>query len=140
MECLVYRRGEAVGTLKIEEDGLYWMLIARIPAGPEILRLYVPEPVGVFVPEGDVLTCRRRISRARLPTLPTCACAWCEADALWSSEEDGMRRRYTQEGTQIAVRWQTDAPMAFPAAPDRLKPIVIEGAVYLRCLLPYGDQ
>lgn len=140
MECLIYRRGKAVGSLKIEEDGLYRVLTARIPADPEILRLYVPEAMGVFVPEDGGLICRRRISRARFPSQPAFACAWCEADALWSSEREGVRRRYTREGTQIAVRWQTETPIAFPAAPERLKPIVIEGSVYLTCLLPYGDQ
>ena len=140
MECLVYRRGEAVGTLQIEEDGLYRVLTARIPPYQEILRLYLPEPVGVFIPEGEQLICRRRISRARLPILPRYARAWCEADGVWSIEEDGMRRRYVPEGPELAVRWQTEAPMPFPAPLERLKPILIDGAQYLSCLLSEQDQ
>lgn len=140
MECLVYRRGEAVGTLEIKEDGLYWVLTARIPAYREILRLYVPEPMGVFVPEGDGLICRKRVSRTRLPVLPAYGCAWCEADGLWSPESEGLRRRWLPDGMALALRWQTEAPMAFPAPPDRLKPVLIEGAAYLTCLQPYGNQ
>lgn len=138
MECLVYRRGKAVGTLQMEEDGLYRVLTARIPLYREVLRLYVPAPMGVFVPEGDVLACRRRISRARLPVLPEYACAWCEKDGQWSPETGGLRRRWLPEGIELALHWQTEAPMAFPASPDRLKPVLIEGAAYLTCLQPYG--
>ena len=134
MECVVYRRGDAVGTLQIEEDGLYRVLTARIPPYREILRLYLPEPVGVFIPEGEALICRRRISRARLPVLPTCARAWCEADGLWSSEENEERHRYLPEGLEQAVRWQMEKPMSFPAPPDRLKPVLIDGVTYLSCL------
>lgn len=140
MECLVYRKGEVVGTLEIEEDGLYRVLTARIPAYREILRLYVPESMGVFVPEGDGLICRRRISRVRLPDLPGCACAWCEADGRWQIESEGLRRRWLPEGIELALRWQTETPMAFPAPPDCLKPVLIEGVVYLTCLQSYEDQ
>ncbi|MBE6933042.1 MAG: hypothetical protein E7464_06670 [Ruminococcaceae bacterium] len=140
MECLVYRRGEAVGTLKIEEDGLYRILTARIPLYREILRLYVPQAMGVFVPEEGSLICRRRISRGKLPVKPVFACAWCEKDSLWSAESKGLRRRWLPEGVELAMRWQTEAPMCFPAAPDRLKPVLIENVAYLTCLLPYEDQ
>lgn len=138
MECLIYRRGKAVGTLKIEEDGLYRLLTARIPAYREILRLYMPEAMGVFVPEDGSLICRKRISRSKLPMLPVFACAWCAQDGLWSEESKGLRRRWLPEGVELALRWQTEAPMHFPAAPDRLKPVLIEGTAYLTCLLPYG--
>jgi len=103
MECLVYRRGEAVGTLKIEEDGLYRILTARIPLYREILRLYVPQAMGVFVPEEGSLICRRRISRGKLPVKPVFACAWCEKDSLWSAESKGLRRRWLPEGVELAL-------------------------------------
>lgn len=134
---MIYRRGKAVGTLKIEEDGLYQLLTARIPAYREILRLYVPEAMGVFVPEDGSLICRRRISRARLPVLPAYACAWCEADGLWQPVAEGLRR-WLPEGMELAIRWQTDAPMTFLTPPERLKPVLLEGAAYLTCLQPYG--
>lgn len=140
MECLIYRRGKAVGTLKTEADGLYWVLTARIPLYREILRLYVPQAMGVFVPEEGSLICRRRVSRAKLPVLPTFACAWCEKDSLWTEESKGLRRRWLPQGMELAVRWQGEAPMHFPAAPDRLKPLLIGNAAYLSCLQPYGDQ
>lgn len=140
MECLIYRRGKAVGTLKIEEDGLYRVLTACIPLYREILRLYVPEAMGVFVPEDGSLICRRRISRAKLPTLPQFACAWCEKDSLWSAESKGLRRRWHPQGIELAIRWQTEAPMHFPAAPDRLKPVLIGNTAYLSYLQPYADQ
>lgn len=140
MECLVYRRGKAVGTLKIEEDGLYRVLTARIPPCRELLRLYIPEAMGVFIPEDGALICRRRVSRAKLPADPVFACAWCEKDGLWSPESKGLRRRWLPQGVELAIRWQTEAPMHFPAPPGRLKPVMIGDAAYLSCLQSYGDQ
>lgn len=140
MECVVYRRGEPVGTLCIEDEGLYRVLTARIRPYRELLRLYLPEPMGVFVPEDNALVCRRRISRARLPEVPICASAWCETDGLWTPEAEGQRYRYVPEGMEQAVLWQTQSPMRFPAPPDQLTPITLEGRQYLTYLFRYRDQ
>ncbi len=140
MECTVFRRGSPVGTLQIEADGLYWQLCAKIPGCREVLRLYLPQGVGVFVPEGADMVCRKRLSRTALRVLPQWASAWCEADGAWSQERDGLRQRYLPQGTEYALRWSTDAAMLFPAAPDRLTPLCIGECPYLSCLFPYPDQ
>ncbi len=141
MEYIIYRCGAAIGTLNIAEDGLYRVLLARIPLCHEILRLYLDgAPFGVFLPTGDMLECRRRISRTQLPALPTFVSAWCEADGQWSEEINGCRHRNTPTRLERAVRWREDAPMAFPDAPEKLHLMELDGALYLCCLCPYSAQ
>ena len=133
MECTIFRRGEAAGTLRIEDDGLYRVLTARVDGEGELLRLYLHgESFGVLCPEDGALRLRRRVSRTRLPELPGFAVAWCEADGRWLPEGEGLRR-YTPLGGERAIPWRTDAPMAFPAAPEKLRPLRLEGAYYLVC-------
>ena len=79
----------------------------------------------------------RRISRATLPTLPERAFAWCPDDGLWSPDGQTMVR-YTPAGPERAIRWRTDGPMDFPAAPGRLRQVTLDGELYL--YLPAGDQ
>ena len=131
MECAIFRRGEPAGALRIEDDGLYRVLTARVSGEGEILRLYLRgESFGVLCPEDGALCLRRRVSRTRLPELPESAVAWCEADGRWLPADGGLRR-YTPLGEERAIPWRTDAPMAFPAAPEKLRPLRLEGAYYL---------
>ena len=133
MECTIIRKDKAVGTLRIEDDGLYRVLTARVSGEGELLRLYLRgESFGVFCPEDGALCLRRRVSRTRLPELPECAVAWCEADGRWVPMEGGLRR-CTPLGEERAIPWRTDGPMAFPAAPEKLRPLRLEGAYYLVC-------
>lgn len=137
MELIIYRRGKAAGTLRIEDDGLYRNLYGRIAPSREILRLYLGgERFGVFIPDASGLILRRRVSRASLPELPARACAWCDSDGLWSPEGDGLVR-YTPTGIERAIRWQTRAPMAFPAAPETLRAIRLNDAYYLCGVFPH---
>ena len=131
MQCAIFRRGRAVGTLHVADDGLYRVLRGRIEPSADILRLYLHgQSYGVFVPEDGALCLRRRVSRTRLPELPDHAAAWCEADGRWTPSEGGMCR-YTPRGRELAIPWRTDAPMALPAAPEKLRPLRLEGAYYL---------
>ena len=121
MELTVFRRDTPVGTLRVEEVGLYRILDARIGPGPEILRLYLDgKSFGVFCPEAGELALRRRISRTLLPTMPDRAVAWCPADGAWTPEGCGLVR-FTPAGPARAIRWRTDGPMDFPAAPGLLQ-------------------
>lgn len=137
MKCTVYRRGIAAGMLTIEDDGLYRRICARIPTESEPVRLYAPQKLGVFVPEGEWMVLRRRISRRELPEIPAFAAALTEAEMRWSPAENGQLVRCTPLGQERAVRVQTDAPMVFPAAPERLRLILIEGAPHLCCAKSY---
>lgn len=137
MECVIYRRGKPAGTLTMEADGLYWRFTGVLDGGAELLRLYAPEKIGVFVPEGAQLICRRRISRTQLQVLPEWAAAWCEADGHWSAEEAGLLVRYTPTGREEAIRWE--APMRFPAAPTQLKLIMLADAPHLCRTISYGN-
>ena len=140
MELAIYRRGQAVGMLTAEDDGLYRVLRGRIAPSEDILRLYLNgESCGVFVPENGALCLRRRISRTRLPSLPGYAVAWCEADGRWLPAGSGFCRFHPM-GRELAVRWRADAPMVFPAAPERLYAARIEGVCCLICRVPYEDQ
>ncbi|MBQ2203734.1 MAG: hypothetical protein II405_04710, partial [Oscillospiraceae bacterium] len=68
MEQTIWYRGKAAGAVRMEEDGLYWKLEARLNAGTgEILRLYgvtglESEPFGVFVPGAAGFCLHRRLS------------------------------------------------------------------------------
>ena len=136
MKLDIDRRGKTVGTLTVEDDGLYRVLTARIGRAREILRLYLfGRSFGVFCPEGGLLSLRRRVSRASLPELPERAFAWCPADGKWVPDGSGMVR-FTPEGIERAIRWRTDGPMDFPAAPGLLRPVRLADGVYL--YLPAG--
>ena len=120
MEYTVFRRGRAVGTLHVEDSGLYRVLRSRIASSEDVLRLYLDgRAFGVYVPEDGALGLCRRVSRTQLPELPAQAVAWCEADGRWQPTETGFCRD-TPAGRELAVRWRVDAPMPFPAAPERL--------------------
>lgn len=137
MECTVYRRGTPVGRLTITGDGLYRVFRAEIAADTNVLRLYAPEKLGVFVPEGGMLVCRRRISRARFSAVPQWACAWCEADGQWTDAPNGTLCRYLPEGRESAVPLGADGPILFPAAPEKLRLIMVGGRPFLSAFLPY---
>lgn len=137
MECTIFRRGVALGTMSIEEDGLYWLIVARIPREDVPVRLYCPQKLGVFVPEGGQMVLRRRISRRELPVPPKLAAALTERELQWSPEADGLRRRCTPQGVELAVRVQGQTPMTFPAAPERLELTQIGDMHYLCSLQPY---
>ena len=140
MQCVIFRNGTAAGTLRIEDEGLYRTLSAELEYGEQILRLYLwGQSFGVLAPEDGALRLRRRVSRQRMPVLPAYAVAWCEADGQWLPEGAGLRR-FTPEGRELAIRWRTDGPMAFPAAPEKLRMMKLEGAYHLVCALPYLDQ
>ena len=97
----------------------------------DVLRLYLDgRAFGVYVPEDGALGLCRRVSRTQLPELPAHAVAWCEADGRWMPSEGGMCR-HTPRGRELAVPWRTDAPMTLPAAPEKLRPLRLEGAYYL---------
>ena len=131
MELQIYRRGAAVGTLRSEDDGLYRILSAQILPAPELLRLFLHgRSFGVFAPEGDFLALRRRVSRTELPTLPERAFAWCPSDGVWVPD-GGSMIRHTPEGPERAIRWRTDGPMDFPAAPGLLRPVRLADGYYL---------
>lgn len=125
MNIPIYQKGQAVGSLCAQEDGLYRIFRAKVPAREGIVRLYLPDgqSLGVFSPEGCLT---KRLSRRSLPELPDFAVAWCEADGQW----DGLRR-YTVFGWEEAVIWRTDAPMAFPAAPEKLRAVWIGDQICL---------
>lgn len=128
MNIRIYRKGQAAGSLCAEDDGLYRILRAELPACEGIVRLYLPDgqSLGVFSPQGATLSLTKRLSRRSLPELPAYAVAWCEADGQW----DGLRR-YTIFGWEEAVIWKADAPMAFPAAPEKLRAVWIGEQVCL---------
>ncbi len=127
----IYRKGSVVGRLRIEEAGLYRVLTARIGPAREILRLYLNgEAFGVFCPQDGALTLYTRVSRSRLPALPDRAFAWCSADGEWASDGAGLIR-FTPLGAVRAIRWRTDGPMEFPAAPGRLRAFRLGEEVYL---------
>ena len=131
MEYTVFRRGWAVGKLSVEDSGLYRVLRSRIAPSEDVLRLYLDgRAFGVYVPEDGALGLCRRVSRTQLPELPGRAVAWCEADGRWMPSEGGMCR-HTPRGRELAVPWRTDAPMTLPAAPEKLRPLRLEGAYYL---------
>ena len=133
MQCVIFRKGEPAGTLFVEGDGLYRVLTARVDGEGEILRLYLGgRSFGVFCPEDGTLCLRRRVSRTQLPELPGPAVAWCEADGRWQPEGTCLCR-FTPLGQELAIPWRTDAPMAFPAGPKKLRPLRLEGAYYLVC-------
>ena len=138
MELTIYRRGAAAGALRIEDDGLYRRLSARLDPGGQILRLYLDGvSFGVFCPEDGALVLRTRVSRARLPVLPDRAVAWCPADGVWMPSGDGLLR-FTPRGAVRAIRWRTDGPMDLPAAPGRLRILPREDGYWLYD--PEGDQ
>ena len=128
MSIKIYRRGQAVGSLCAEDDGLYRLLCAEIPASKGIVRLYLPDgqSLGVFTPEGGSLCLTRRLSRRSLSELPNYAVAWCEEDGNW----EGLRR-YTIAGWEEAIVWRTDAPIEFPAAPEQLRAVWIGNQICL---------
>lgn len=137
MECRIFRRGIAVGTMTVEEDGLYRIVHARIPLQSVPVRLYAPQKLGVFVPEGEWMVLRKRISRRLMPNMPEYAAALTQSDRTWSDETDGLRLRYTPEGIERAVRLQMASPMVFPAAPELLRLIMIGAVPYLCCTQGY---
>ena len=131
MELTVFRRDAPVGTLRVEEAGLYRILDARIGSSPEILRLYLDgKSFGVFCPEAGGLALRRRVSRALLPEMPDRAVAWCPADGAWTPEGCGLVR-FTPAGPARAIRWRTDGPMDFPSAPGSLRAFLYGEKYYL---------
>ena len=140
MQCEIMRMGRAVGTLTVEDDGLYRILRGRIGASDAILRLYLHgESFGVFCPEDGALCLRRRVSRTRLPEDPAFAVAWCPADGRWQPAGEHLCR-YTSLGRELAVAWRTDSTMAFPAAPEKLRACRLGGSYYLVCALPLSHQ
>ncbi len=128
MDIKIYQRGQCVGILCAEEDGLYRIFRASVPACEGIVRLYFPDGLclGVFSPEGGALCLQRRLSKRSLPELPAYAVAWCEADGRW----EGLRR-YTNAGWEEAIAWRTDAPMEFPAAPKKLRAVWVGDKICL---------
>lgn len=76
MEQTIWYRGKAAGEVRMEADGLYWKLEARLNAEPgEVLRLYgvtgpESEPFGVFVPGAAGFCLHRRLSRRAVPAPP----------------------------------------------------------------------
>ena len=140
MQCAIFRGGRAVGTLSVEDDGLYRVLRGRIGASDAILHLYLRgESFGVFCPEDGALGLCRRVSRTRLPEDPAFAVAWCPEDGRWRPEGDHLRRD-TPRGRELAVAWGTRSPMAFPAAPGKLRARRLEGSYYLVCALSPPNQ
>ena len=137
MECRIFRRGAAVGTMTVEEDGLYRVIHARIPLQPVPVRLYAPEKLGVFVPEGEWMVLRRRISRRLMQDMPEFAAALTDSEQNWSEEDGGLRLRYTPGGIERAVRLQWASPMVFPAAPEQLRLIMIGDVPHLCCAQGY---
>ena len=56
MEYTVFRRGRAVGTLSVEDSGLYRVLRSRIAPSEDVLRLYLDgRAFGVYVPEDGAM-------------------------------------------------------------------------------------
>lgn len=75
MAIPVYLNGEPVGALTVIAEGLYTRVSLRLPLQERALRLYLHSgeqtlPLGVPVPEGDMLTLTRRFSRSELGTFP----------------------------------------------------------------------
>ena len=134
MELTIFRRDAPTGTLRIEDAGLYRILSARIAPGPEILRLYLDgRAFGVFCPEDGAMTLHRRVSRAVLPSMPNRAAAWCPSDGLWTPAEDGLIR-FLPGGPVRAIRWRTDGPMNFFAAPERMNAFRHGDEIYLAAI------
>lgn len=136
MEATIIRRGKPAGTVTLRADGLYWQLEAVLPPDREILRLYMPQPLGVFVPEDGRLVLRKRLSRSSLPVPGRFAVAWCAADGKWTPGP-GPRCRFLPAGIERAVPWRTDGPVDFPAAPGALTLIRLEAQSYLCACIPY---
>ena len=76
MEQTIWYQGSAAGALRMEADGLYWSLEARLNTLPSgVVRLYgvtgwESEPFGVFVPGQAGYCLHRRLSRRAVPTPP----------------------------------------------------------------------
>jgi hypothetical protein len=75
MEIPVYLNGEAAGTLRISQEGLYTVLEAETPGQGGLVRLWVhgggrSAYLGVMQPVGGGLSLRRRCSRSQLSAFP----------------------------------------------------------------------
>ena len=75
MEIPVYLNGEAAGTLRISQEGLYTVLEAETPGQGGLVRLWVhgggkSAYLGVMQPVGGGLSLRRRCSRSVLAAFP----------------------------------------------------------------------
>ena len=75
MEIPVYLNGEAAGTLRISQEGLYTVLEAEAPGQGGLVRLWVhgggkSAYLGVMQPAGGELSLRRRCSRSQLASFP----------------------------------------------------------------------
>lgn len=75
MAIPVYLNGEPVGALSVIPEGLYTRVSLHLPLQEKALRLYLHSgehtlPLGVPVPEGDMLTLTRRFSRSELGGFP----------------------------------------------------------------------
>lgn len=72
MEFPIISRGRTVGSCSLTEQGLYWQLDCSCEVlSDRVERLYCEgRRLGVLEREDELLTCRRRLSKASAPELP----------------------------------------------------------------------
>lgn len=119
----IYERGEPVGRLLLEREGLYARIEASCrPRGRGVMRLWVWNGtqgccLGVPCPEGETFTLRSRRSAQALPFEPHTAVLGCgEGDFLpWRGSFEGVQiphGYYSAQDEAYAIPWRQDE--AFP--------------------------
>lgn len=112
----LYLNGARAGFLTAETRGLYeeYQAVCR-PEVPELLRAWLEGErgalaLGVLVPEGDVFTIRRRVSRSRTACLGRLKCCRvCSADApeAHGAESGGEETHTAADGPERMMPEQT---------------------------------
>lgn len=145
----VYRSGQSVGTLELEQDGLYWRMSA-VCRGAPLERLWIHTAgrrvcLGPLEPENGLLVCRGRISCAALGHEAVTHAVVVPGSSSWDSLDSValFGRLFSDAlacGSEVALRFDPEGPFPLPGQFCLCRVAALQGRWYVIVSRPADEK